>query len=341
MHAFGEYGAMYLRLYEDVARHGHVATAYDFPVVVNERYLMSPSPIPRFDNPKLHRNPALQLFGAGREKRLYAIPPQRRCAAWPSTTCRSRPSGGRTGVNFVRRARAISTKSSSTTGGGASGSVGHRLLQPPARAAAMRPLLRVERLSKRFGPVVALDDVSLEVYPGRILGLVGESGSGKTSLLRAIVGELDADSGELRYEDAAGVEHEIAAMDPSRRRALLRTEWGLVHQNPRDGLRMHLSAGANVAERLLDGGVRHYGNIRAAAREWLERVEIPVERIDDRPSTFSGGMQQRLQLARVLVTGPRLLLMDEPTGGLDVSVQARLLDLSVRSCVASGCACCW
>ncbi len=191
----------------------------------------------------------------------------------------------------------------------------------------MRPLLRVERLSKRFGPVVALDDVSLEVYPGRILGLVGESGSGKTSLLRAIVGELDADSGELRYEDAAGVEHEIAAMDPSRRRALLRTEWGLVHQNPRDGLRMHLSAGANVAERLLDGGVRHYGNIRAAAREWLERVEIPVERIDDRPSTFSGGMQQRLQLARVLVTGPRLLLMDEPTGGLDVSVQARLLDL--------------
>ncbi len=75
MHAFGEYGAMYLRLYEDVARHGHVATAYDFPVVVNERYLMSPSPIPRFDNPKLHRNPALQLFGAGREKRLYAIPP--------------------------------------------------------------------------------------------------------------------------------------------------------------------------------------------------------------------------------------------------------------------------
>jgi putative phosphonate transport system ATP-binding protein len=90
---------------------------------------------------------------------------------------------------------------------------------------------------------------------------------------------------------------------------------------------MNVSAGANVGERLMAVGARNYGNIRGQALDWLGRVEIAGERIDDRPSAFSGGMQQRLQIARNLVTGPRLAFMDEPTGGLDVSVQARLLDL--------------
>jgi alpha-D-ribose 1-methylphosphonate 5-phosphate C-P lyase len=75
MHALEEYGVMHVRLYEDITRHGHVETAYDYPVLVNGRYLMRPSPIPKFDNPKLDRNPALLLFGAGREKRIYAVPP--------------------------------------------------------------------------------------------------------------------------------------------------------------------------------------------------------------------------------------------------------------------------
>ncbi len=75
MHALAEYGAMYVRLYEDIARYGRVTTAYDYPVMVNGRYLMRPSPIPKFDNPKMDMNPALQLFGAGREKRIYAVPP--------------------------------------------------------------------------------------------------------------------------------------------------------------------------------------------------------------------------------------------------------------------------
>ena len=75
MHALAEYGAMHVRLYEDITRYGQVAISYDDPVMVNDRYLMAPSPIPAFDNPKLHQMPALQLFGAGREKRIYAIPP--------------------------------------------------------------------------------------------------------------------------------------------------------------------------------------------------------------------------------------------------------------------------
>jgi len=75
MHAYADYSVMHVKLYEDIARFGHIATGYDYPVVVNDRYLMRPSPIPKFDNPKLDRSPALMLFGAGREKRIYALPP--------------------------------------------------------------------------------------------------------------------------------------------------------------------------------------------------------------------------------------------------------------------------
>lgn len=78
LHALAEYGLMHVKLYEDIARYGHIATTYDYPVMVNDRYLMAPSPIPKFDNPKMHMNPALQLFGAGREKRIYAVPPYTR-----------------------------------------------------------------------------------------------------------------------------------------------------------------------------------------------------------------------------------------------------------------------
>ncbi|CAN0598786.1 unnamed protein product, partial [Laminaria digitata] len=102
---------------------------------------------------------------------------------------------------------------------------------------------------------------------------------------------------------------------------------GFVHQNPRDGLRLDITAGGNIGERLMMVGARHYGNIRAEAENWMDRVELELGRIDAPPRTFSGGMQQRLQIARNLVSGPRLVFMDEPTGGLDVSVQARLLDL--------------
>ena len=123
-----------------------------------------------------------------------------------------------------------------------------------------------------------------------------------------------------------GVVDVLQLSEPARR-LLMRTDWGFVHQNPRDGLRLAVSAGANIGERLMAVGDRHYGRIRGTAHRWLGRVEIDTDRIDDRPQTFSGGMQQRLQIARNLVTGPRLVFMDEPTGGLDVSVQARLLDL--------------
>jgi putative phosphonate transport system ATP-binding protein len=188
-------------------------------------------------------------------------------------------------------------------------------------------LLQVDGLTKRYGRTVACHDVSFELWPGEVLAVVGESGSGKTTLLNAVSGHIAPDAGRVLYRTRhEGVVDVLQLSEPARR-LLMRTDWGLVHQNPRDGLRLAVSAGANIGERLMAVGDRHYGRIRGTAIDWLGRVEIDTDRIDDRPRTFSGGMQQRLQIARNLVTGPRLVLMDEPTGGLDVSVRARLLDL--------------
>ncbi|MDR1546316.1 MAG: ATP-binding cassette domain-containing protein [Deltaproteobacteria bacterium] len=176
-------------------------------------------------------------------------------------------------------------------------------------------------------------EVALEVHAGEVLGLVGESGSGKSTLLNLLCGAVKADAGQSLYRDALGLEVDLQNVEEVDRRRLMRSELGFVRQNPRDGLNMNVSAGANVAERLLAGGERRYDRARAAAAAWLERVEIPVRRLDDSPETYSGGMLQRLQIAKNLVAGPRLVFLDEPTGGLDVSVQARLLDL-LRNLVA-------
>jgi len=193
-----------------------------------------------------------------------------------------------------------------------------------------RPLLVAEGLSKWYGRQLGCRDVSFALYPGEVIAVVGESGSGKTTLLQLVAAQLEATSGRVLYCMRDGVTRDLAALGEAERRFLFRTDWGYVHQDPACGLRMTVSAGANVGERLMALGWRHYGRIRAAAGDWLGRVEIDAGRIDDAPLTYSGGMRQRLQIARNLVTAPRLLFMDEPTGGLDVSVQARLLDLLRR-----------
>ncbi len=189
------------------------------------------------------------------------------------------------------------------------------------------PLLNVTDLGKSFGARVACRDVSFELWPGEVLGVVGESGSGKTTLLNCLSARLAPDAGRVEYRMRDGSVAELFDLSEPARRVLMRTDWGFVHQNPRDGLRLGLSAGANIGERLMAVGERHYGDIREAAVDWLAKVEIEIDRVDDTPLSFSGGMQQRLQIARNLVSRPRLVFMDEPTGGLDVSVQARLLDL--------------
>ncbi len=186
----------------------------------------------------------------------------------------------------------------------------------------------------------ACRDVGFDLYPGEVLAVVGESGSGKSTLLRLLAARLTCDAGSVHYDvraeagaaGAAPVRSEaglvnLADLSEARLRWLARTDWGFVEQHARDGLRMNVSGGANIGERMMALGSRHYGKLRGQALDWMERVELDVGRIDDLPGTYSGGMQQRLQIARNLVTHPRLVFMDEPTTGLDVSVQARLLDL--------------
>ena len=191
----------------------------------------------------------------------------------------------------------------------------------------MTPLLSVQGVTKFYGALIGCADVSFDLFQGEVMGIVGESGSGKSTLLNCMAGDLPPDSGRVVFDTRADGPKDTITMSEPERRMLGRTDWAFVHQYARDGLRMGVSAGGNVGERLMAVGERHYGDIRGKATDWLERVEINSTRVDDRPTTFSGGMQQRLQIARNLVTGPRLVFMDEPTGGLDVSVQARLLDL--------------
>ena len=195
------------------------------------------------------------------------------------------------------------------------------------------PLLVVRGLSKRYGEHVGCLDVGFDLWPGEVLGVVGESGSGKTPVLQCLGGRLEASAGSADFAQRDGSVVDTLRLSEAARRRLARTDWALVQQNPRDGLRMGVTAGANVGERLMAVGARHYGRIRREALDWLGQVEIAQDRVDELPGSFSRGMQQRLQIARSLVTRPRLVFMDEPTGGLDVSVQARLLDL-LRGLVA-------
>lgn len=201
--------------------------------------------------------------------------------------------------------------------------------------AAEGVLLRAQGVGKQFiqagRPRWACRDVGFELHGGEVLAVVGESGSGKSTLLKLLAGRLACDAGSVAYdvriEAGEGGLTDLASLSEARLRWLARTDWGFVEQQAREGLRMNVSGGANVGERLMALGGRHYGQLRGEALRWMERVELDTGRIDDLPGTYSGGMQQRLQIARNLVTRPRLVFMDEPTTGLDVSVQARLLDL--------------
>ncbi|NEO97213.1 MAG: ATP-binding cassette domain-containing protein [Symploca sp. SIO2E9] len=176
------------------------------------------------------------------------------------------------------------------------------------------------------GTVVAMQQVSFELYPGEILGIMGESGSGKSTLVKCLYFDQTPTSGQAVFWDK-GKPQDLFQLNPAQQRWLRNHRFGMVYQNPHSGLNFRVSAGGNIAERLLMSEILNYGTIRDRARTLLSRTEVLPERMDELPSNFSGGMQQRVQIARALATEPPLLLLDEVTTGLDLSVQAKILDL--------------
>ncbi|WP_445183010.1 alpha-D-ribose 1-methylphosphonate 5-phosphate C-P-lyase PhnJ [Pseudonocardia sp. Cha107L01] len=393
MHAEADYSAMWVSLYEDLVRNGMITKSTGYPVLVGGRYVMATTPIPRWDVPRLHRSEQLNLFGAGREKRIYAVPPHTDVTPLafddvpfevehaPGARCRRCGSDDAFLVEAGARGGYVcsDTEWCARVQAGDADLAAHRDRAPlslrpdpgrralDTRTAPVRPAparrvrsagspewaLRVDGMGKVFGAVgvdpdgtvagtgpahgtaispttgavVAAWDVSFDVAPGEALGLIGESGSGKSTVLACVIGDEVATRGEVRLAEVDDGRTDVLRLSSPDRRQLRVATMAVVHQNPAVGLDLGVSAGGNIAERLTAAGWRGYHDIRRRAAELLDRVEIPLSRMDDSVRTFSGGMRQRVQIAKALATEPPVLLLDEPTTGLDASVAAGVLDL--------------
>lgn len=177
------------------------------------------------------------------------------------------------------------------------------------------------------GSIVACADVGFELYEGEVLGIVGESGSGKSTVVKLLYFDQEPDGGSAHLKPFVDGKQNMFDTSRQQKRYLRNHLMGMVYQNPRDGLNFRFSAGGNIAEKLIRAGQFHVGEMRNRSSFLLEKTEIPVVRMDERPGGFSGGMQQRVQISKAIANNPPLLLLDEVTTGLDVSVQARVLDL--------------
>lgn len=212
------------------------------------------------------------------------------------------------------------------------------------------PVLTVKNLNKQYGPgcfkcrggesaslvknycqvcgtVYACRNVSFDVFPGEVLGIVGESGSGKSTLMQCLYFDQEVTSGEAYVSDYENGEKNLFQESSQQKRYIRNHIMGKVYQNPLLGLRMNFSSIGNIAEKLIAADNNHVGMMESRGTELLNKVHIPVHRRKEAPKNFSGGMQQRVQIAKALSNHPPLLLLDEVTTGLDLSVQASVLDL--------------
>jgi oligopeptide transport system ATP-binding protein len=197
----------------------------------------------------------------------------------------------------------------------------------------MTVALEVVDLVKHFGPVRAVDGVSLTVAAGEVLGLVGESGSGKSTLGRCVVRLLPVTSGDVRINgrDIAGL--------PRRRLRPLRRDFNIVFQDPASSLNPRMTVADIVREPLRLHRIGTAPSRRQRVDDLLDQVGLPSDVGRRYPHELSGGQRQRVSLARALSAGPSLLVADEPTSALDVSVQAAVLNLVGRLQADLGFAC--
>ncbi|WP_406630693.1 alpha-D-ribose 1-methylphosphonate 5-phosphate C-P-lyase PhnJ [Amycolatopsis sp. WGS_07] len=385
MHAEGDYAAMWVSLYEDIVRNGMITRTTGYPVLVDGRYVLATTPIPRWDVPRLHQSDQLNLFGAGREKRIYAIPPHtdvrpltfddvpfeveytpgavcKRCGSDDVFLVEAGPRGGYACSDTEWCARVLAGDVDAgahrdrapldliPSAARLSSTVDSPRIEPIRVVGGPEWALRVDGIGKvhgiggadavpgtgpehgtavspSTGAIVAAWDVSFDVAPGEALGVIGESGSGKSTVLACVIGDERATAGSVRLATVDSGETDLLGLSDQDRRKLRIGTMAVVHQNPADGLDLRVSAGGNIAERLTAAGWRGYHAIRRRAAELLDRVEVPLSRMDDPVGTFSGGMRQRVQIAKALATEPPVVLLDEPTTGLDASVAAGVLDL--------------
>lgn len=186
------------------------------------------------------------------------------------------------------------------------------------------------------GAIVAIANVNFDLYPGEALGIVGESGSGKSTLVQLLYFDQAATEGRALFREVDEGRSNVLTLSNQRKRFIKNHLMGMVYQNPRDGLNFNFTAGGNIAEKLLMAGTFHIGKIRGRANYLLTQTEVPAQRMDETPASFSGGMQQRVQISKAIANNPPLVFFDEVTSGLDVSVQGKVLDLIRRLQQESG-----
>jgi len=177
------------------------------------------------------------------------------------------------------------------------------------------------------GTVWAVRNVSFELYPSEILGVVGESGSGKTTLMKSLYFDNAVTKGRMYLKAYRDGKTDVFAVSSQQQMNIKNNLLGMVYQNPIHGLLMHFSASGNVAQKMIAAGQRNVEDMKNRANELLGHMEIPLSRVKEPPKNFSGGMQQRVQISKAIANNPPVILLDEVTTGLDLSVQAKVLDL--------------
>ena len=210
------------------------------------------------------------------------------------------------------------------------------------------PVLSIDHLTVRYGKtceycrnggkldkntcphcktVWACNDVNVNLYEGEILGIVGESGSGKSTLMKSLYFDFDITEGKGYLRDFHDGKEDIFSQSLQQKKYIKNHIMGMVYQNPMLGLRMDYSSAGNIAEKLIAAGQRKYAGMNDTVAELLDAVEILQTRKKEPPKNFSGGMQQRVQISKALANNPAILLLDEVTTGLDLSVQVKVLEL--------------